>query len=525
MTTLNLSKRFFYLFLFLYFVLGVYLSLNVGITHDEGHSYWVWELNKHKLLNIFLDGNFDVTLLDTYHGYYGVGFYFFSTIFELPINIILENFEVLDSSKKLLNKHPSVFIFFFISGLYFNKIIYLITRNKQYSYLSTIFYFSYPYLLGHSFFNVKDMPFMSIWLICTYYLIDILRNYLNKKKIKETKIILLSFLTAYLFSIRISGILIFIEYFIFLFIFLSTFKVDLKIFIKFFYKKIILFLLFFLLLLYLFHPSYWNNPLKFFYAMEFMSKHIQSVCTTTLGECMKAQNLPSSYIPIWLFFKLPLLIIFGLFLFPIYEKKIFSYKNNLFLIGSLLSSVLAIIFFLILFNVNLYDELRQILFIIPLILIISLSTIYFYSKKASYILLIFFSLYFLFQNIKIFPYNYIWLNNFTHFTKINGVFELDYWGVSTKKISNFLNKENLERKNCIISNRNEGIKAFTIDKKRCFKSFKDLHKNNERPFYVALLERSLSKGVPNRCENIHNEKIAINFSKEELILAKIYVCN
>ena len=43
--------------------------------------------------------------------------------------------------------------------------------------------------------------------------------------------------------------------------------------------------------------------------------------------------------------------------------------------------------------------------------------------------------------------------------------------------------------------------------------------------YVALLERSLSKGVPNRCENIHNEKIAINFSKEELILAKIYVCN
>ena len=525
MTTLNLSKRFFYLFLFLYFVLGVYLSLNVGITHDEGHSYWVWELNKHKLLNIFLDGNFDVTSLDTYHGYYGVGFYFFSTIFELPINIILENFEVLDSSKKLLNKHPSVFMFFFISGLYFNKIIYLITRNKQYSYLSTIFYFSYPYLLGHSFFNVKDMPFMSIWLICTYYLIDILKNYLNKKKIKETKIILLSFLTAYLFSIRISGILIFIEYFIFLFIFLSTFKVDLKIFIKFFYKKIILFLFFFLLLLYLFHPSYWNNPLKFFYAMEFMSKHIQSVCTTTLGECMRAQNLPSSYIPIWLFFKLPVLIIFGLFLFPIYEKKIFSYKNNLFLIGSLLSSVLAIIFFLILFNVNLYDELRQILFIIPLILIISLSSIYFYSKKASYILLIFFSLYFLFQNIKIFPYNYIWLNNFTHLTKINGVFELDYWGVSTKKISNFLNKENLERKNCIISNRNEGIKAFTIDKTRCFKSFKDLHKNNERPFYVALLERSLSKGVPNRCENIHKEKIVINCSKEELILATIYVCN
>ncbi len=524
MITLNFSKKIFHSILIFYFVLGVYSSLNVGITHDEAHSYWVWELNKQKIYNIFLNSNFDISQLETYHGYYGVGFYFFSSIFELPTNFLLTGFEFLDSSKVLLNKHPSVFLFFFISGLYLKKIIYLITRNKQYAYLSTIFYFSYPYLLGHSYFNVKDIPFLSIWLICTYYLVDILKSYLKKKKIKDRKIILLSFLTAYLFSIRISGVLIFIEYFIFLLIFLNVFKVNFKIFVKFFYKKIIVFLLFFLLLLYLFHPSYWNNPLKILYSIEFMSKHIQSVCTTTLGECMKAQNLPSSYIPIWLFFKLPTLIIFGLFLFPIYEKKIFSNKNNLFIIGSLLSSVLAIIFFLILFNVNLYDELRQILFIIPLILIISLSTLYFCSKKTSYLLLILFSFYFLFQNIKIFPYNYIWLNNFTHFTKINGVFELDYWGVSTKKISNFLNKENLDRKSCIISNRNEGLKVFTIDKNRCFKSFTELHKNNERPFYVALLERGLNKGVPNKCDNIHNEKISINFSKEKLTLAKIYVC-
>ena len=123
-----------------------------------------------------MNGNFDVSSLDTYHGYYGVCFYLISTIIELPINIILDNFKVLDTSKALLSKHPTVFIFFFISGLYLNKIIYLITKNKEYSYLSTIFYFSYPYLLGHSFFNVKDMPFLSIWLICTYYIIDILKN-------------------------------------------------------------------------------------------------------------------------------------------------------------------------------------------------------------------------------------------------------------------------------------------------------------------------------------------------------------
>ena len=524
MNILNLNKKLFYLFLFLYFIIGIYLSLNVGITHDENHSFWVWEENKKKLSNIFLGTTYDITSLDTYHGYYGVGFNLFSSFFEIPVKLILDYFQTLESSKTLLSKHPSVFIFFFVSGLYLKKIIYLITKNNEYSYISTIFFFLYPYLLGHSFFNIKDIPFMSIWLICTFYLINILKNYLNQKEVKIKKIIILSFFTAYLFSIRISGILIFIEYLIFLLVFLSVFEIKVKTLSKFFYKKVILFFSIFLFLLYLFHPSYWGNPLKFFYAIEFMSKHVQSACTITLGDCMKAQNLPSSYIPIWIFFKLPILILFGLFLFPFQEKKIFLNKNNSFLIGSFLSTVLVIIFFLILFNVNLYDEIRQILFIIPLIFIISLSIIYFYSKKISYILLIFFSFYFLLQNIKIFPYNYIWLNNFTHFTKINGIFELDYWGVSSKKISNFLNNQNLEAKNCIISNRNEGIEPFTVEKQRCFKPFNELHKKNERPFYVALFERSLNKGVPNNCENIYNDKIAINFSNEELIIAKIYVC-
>ena len=78
-----------------------------------------------------------------------------------------------------------------------------------------------------------------------------------------------------------------------------------------------------------------------------MGQHIQTVCTLTLGMCMKAQNLPSSYIPIWLFFKLPVLILFGLLIFPIIEKKIFSNKKNIIILGSLLSSCIFIILSLI----------------------------------------------------------------------------------------------------------------------------------------------------------------------------------
>ena len=73
----KLQDNYFYIFLILFFIIGTVLSLNVGITHDEAHSNWVWDLNKKKISNIFLSTNHDIGYLDTYHGYYGVGFYIY----------------------------------------------------------------------------------------------------------------------------------------------------------------------------------------------------------------------------------------------------------------------------------------------------------------------------------------------------------------------------------------------------------------------------------------------------------------
>ena len=191
---------------------------------------------------------------------------------------------------------------------------------------------------------------------------------------------------------------------------------------------------------------------------------------------MKAQNLPSSYLPIWLFFKLPILILFGLIYLILNEKSFFSPSLNGIIIASILSSILLIIFLLILFNVNLYDEIRQVMFLIPLIFIISMASIFILPKKISYSFIGVFIIFFIFQNIKIYPYNYVWLNNLTHFTQVNNKFELDYWGVSSKKIEYFFNIKNIKSNECIISNRNRGIKDFIKNKDNCYLHFQELHK-------------------------------------------------
>ena len=60
---------------------------------------------------------------------------------------------------------------------------------------------------------------------------------------------------------------------------------------------------------------------------------------------------------------------------------------------------------------------------------------------------------------------------------------------------------------------------------KCFLPIQMLHKKNTRPFYIALIERGIRKGLPNNCDNIYIEKINMNFSTEDLILAKVYKCN
>lgn len=518
------KENYYSIFLILYFVIGIIFSMNVGITHDEPHSNWVWELNKKKLSNLFLSTNYDINYLNTYHGYYGVGQYFISEPFEFLLSLFFSQDNINQEGRILLFKHPTVFFFYFVSGIFFRKLIFLSVKNKNFANLSTILFLTYPYILGHSFFNVKDVPFMSIWVLCTYYLIKNLNNFFNKNTFKIKDLLILSISTSFLLSIRVNGIIIFLEYLIFLIFYLNVFKINLLSFVIKIKKELFLFITTFLITTYLFHPNFWDDPKKFLDAIIFFSKHIQTVCTVTLGECMPTQDLPPSYIFIWLLFKLPILILFGLILFPLLEKKLFLSKNNILILGSLITTVLSIILIFIIFKVNLYDEIRQILFLMPLIFIISLTLLFNFKKKLSNYLVSIFIIFFVVQNIKIFPYNYLWLNNFNILINVNKNFELDYWGVSTKNIASFLNSESADEKICIISNRNIGIKYYISNQNKCFKPFNTLHQKNERPFYVALTERALRKGVPNGCSIINEEKMKLNFSKEEIVLAKIYKC-
>ena len=134
---------------------------------------------------------------------------------------------------------------------------------------------------------------------------------------------------------------------------------------------------------------------------------------------------------------------------------------NQIIIGSLICTIFFITILIILTKAIIYDEIRHVLFLVPLVMIISFVSLFnFLSKKILVLSFLFYIFFFSFQNFKIFPYNYLWLNNFSNFLNVSNNFELDYWGASTRNVSDFFKNKKINKTNCIISNRNEGLKYF-----------------------------------------------------------------
>ena len=262
----SIKKKIFLSFLFVYLIIGSFNSLNTGISFDENYEELNWKFNV-KVVTDLVDAitsekKFDKKVFDQeVKGYvgYGIGF----QIISQPIQHFIKNFisnNAIDLyGSKLIAKHLVVFLFFFGSGIFFYLILKKIIDDENFYILGTVIYLTYPYLFGQSMFSPKDIPFMSVWLGCTWYSIKLLDKLINKN-INNINVILISLITAYLISIRFAGILIFLQYSLLIVFYLNVFKIDFFIFLKDYYKKILLFFLLTSIFIFILNPIFLIDP-------------------------------------------------------------------------------------------------------------------------------------------------------------------------------------------------------------------------------------------------------------------------
>ena len=257
-----IKKNFFVIFLIIYFIIGSFYALNTGLSHDEFHEQRNWEYNVALVKHLIFQAELDPIFKNYPDKYYGIGFQILSQPIQYFLSAVILKFQNIDNyGAHLISKHFVVFISFFISGIFVYLIISKIINNQYFCATATFLYLLYPYLLGHGLFNPKDIPFLCFWIICTYVSINIFSNLSKEDNLKYRDVVLISCLSAFLLSIRITGILIFLQYLFTLIIFLNFEKLNPISFLKKTYKKILLFMLLTTLLIYLFYPTFWKNPL------------------------------------------------------------------------------------------------------------------------------------------------------------------------------------------------------------------------------------------------------------------------
>jgi hypothetical protein len=446
-------KKLVIFFFFSYFFLGLSIVGNYGISIDEETSRLNALINGNYILKKFLSKNeYDKIFenitndkfsekirikkpqnLDTYPDRaYGV-------IFELPVTALEFIFNIKKTKHIYLLRHIANFLFFFISLLFFFKLLNKIFKKDFYSLFGCILLITLPRIFGEIFYNSKDIIFLSLFIISNYYGYSIILKKNNKN------LFLFCFFSACAINIRIIGAII-------PFLVVTVLFVDSILKNKYTIKKeyiLIPVLTFFFL--YIITPFLWWDPINnFIYTFTYSRNHLWPHFNFYLGEFIKASQIPWHYIFVWFFITTPLFHLFtflvGLIIFFFKIKSYFKNKSCYVFFIFILYLFLPV-FVVIIFNSTLYDGLRHFYFVFPFLIIFSIIGITFLLSyrqnivlKSIYVIL--FLLFFLniFQLVKIHPHQYLYFNNI--FVKNSLLkFEKDYWALSNKIIlEKFLKK-------------------------------------------------------------------------------------
>ena len=140
-------------------VCGLFLLVGLGVLDDYG--VWADEGGPRRRaqnhLRYLVSG--DTTGLPTNHNqYYGL-------VFEVPALLVERLLGLTDRRHQLLTRHGLIHLVFLLGGLAGYVLAYRLFDNRVLAVFAMLMFLLHPRLYAHSFFNSKDIPFASLFLI------------------------------------------------------------------------------------------------------------------------------------------------------------------------------------------------------------------------------------------------------------------------------------------------------------------------------------------------------------------------
>lgn len=515
-------------------IFGVLISLKVGLSYDEDAEFRTYSMNMAAITGL-LNGDIRpyVDLTQYFDRYYGIGFHVISHglgawLYALTGDLL--PYSPLGS--RLIWAHAVVFLAYVSSGIAFRFCLLRLTGDPLISALGMFVFLLWPYLFGHSMMNVKDIPFMCAWLLCTLQVLRIFQAPQLTSQAYIWNFALLGAMTAWLISIRVSGILIFVQYAWFGILLLRQIdyaQLNTSIY-QILSRAILVFLLAMTGVLFILYPIAWHDPREFFNAIGYMSSHPWLGNTLTAGELVEPKTRMPFYISTWLLAKLPVFALIGIALTPVIFWKAFTRRQLSSRHSALLAiflSAVTILSILILMRVSLYNELRQILFLSAILLLISIVGWYYLSRPLSIAVLTVTIGVMALDNINLYPYQYSYVNEIARNLPKGKLFETDYFGLSVGETARWLNKSNVDGESQCLYVPSAHLWGFEIDAKKfpCVSNFPGDLSLIKKPFLFFVQARGpTAYAAPPWCRLLHLESRKLPFSDTTLRMGELYEC-
>jgi hypothetical protein len=428
-------------------VLGLITFKDYGMSADElisrtnggmSLSYIADKFNISWLKNDPVLTTFDIPLNEYYDRDYGVAF-------DLPAFFIERLFSLDDSRQQFLLRHLLTFLVFWAGLLAIYHAATLRFNHWGYALLASTLLLTSPRLYGEGFYNNKDIVFMACCAASLYTLTRL------RLTLSWQSALLHAVMIAFTINIRIAGV-IFVGLTFFMLVVLSRFRL---ITTRNCLTLVGVFGVTCALCTYGMWPWLWEDPFtNFLVAFKNMSKFRWDHFNLYAGEYIFAKHLPWHYLPTWIALTTPILIsvcfvigvvrVFLKFVSqPVQSLKRFDYFQDLLFLAVAVSPICAAI----ILNSTLYDGWRQLYFVYPAIVLLSVAGVQAINNQqvlrvpTASLLTVLFSLQILFNvswMIRNHPFQHVYFNGLLTLLSSHSSFERDYWGVTGVKGLEFI---------------------------------------------------------------------------------------
>ena len=301
----NISKKVTFLLFSIFFLIGAITFKDYGMSIDEEWQrssgfYWL-----NYILNFTPFENFKIAVNEAMSQIEGFtlpsieGNKSYGVIFDLPAAFLEVFFQIEDSKNYYHLRHFLNFLIFFISSIFFFKLLSNRFSNNYISIIGTLFYILSPRIYGNSFYNNKDIIFLSLLTIALYFCFKVL----DKKNLKN--LLIFSLFGAIFTCSRMQGIFLIISFLIFYLLTLLPNKKNLDNFLL-----LITFCIACCFFTILFWPYLWSDPINnFILGFKYFSDFPLHLNMIFNGEYINSHFLPKNYIFTWIFITTPILYI------------------------------------------------------------------------------------------------------------------------------------------------------------------------------------------------------------------------